>query len=818
MGAGVQGISTNEALKRGKELEEAIKIGKTDQAVEIGTEMISGGLNIFGKGALDDLSEAGIKKIKNDLLRFMVRQGYNVTMENVEEYISGAWEKISEAGNYEPDKKTMDILKDYVKDIPETTKATIISTVLLNTLTGGLVGDISTLNNDVKITDTINESNLTDFQKETLKKVAVENEMSIEEVQQAIQNTLDGKYAQAEQNQAPTTQNDESLQQEQQTISNEQKKAQNVTSEQIEENAPKEENLKSSIEKLQLKEDYKTKLSDEMIDNMQQVFDKRNVKARFEDIFDDDSEGARWIKRTDENGNVTREVILNPNASEDTILQEMEIHELMHDIVSGSKDGLKNWQNVLDYLEEDPEYSKLWDSLADKYSEYYNINDADFTDKVNEEVLAKVMQTKFGSQEEINRLVKYKPSVARNIYDKVVAKVNELFQKYKGDNKLLNKAKDYIFWKNVQNNFEKAYAENQEFGNKNENRQASDSKRVLPNGAEQTSIQAFNETETTGQMSIDNMNQENIEENQEEQLQIEEQPQEEVKEEKQEEIKEETKQEKTEEKPKETKQEQPKEKVERKPKADKIEDFGEKIGLARKDLATERVTRQIKKEVSHEYEVVSAEEYNEKMKRAFIIFGNEKQQIEGYGVTFKGKLLTDGFKTPEQAEQFIQTFKDNLKSNMAYVEEAQKRDGTPIYTINIRNPRNPTHSERTTKSFDNKADAEAYAIALSVYLKEHGKNLFRPQIQSVERVNPNNKNVTKATGEDILNNFNFRGGEFGNWVTNSERQEFLNYGQNAFYDLAEALDIDPKSLGEDGKMAIAFRSKRKRTNWSSCSL
>ena len=100
-------------------------------------------------------------------------------------------------------------------------------------------------------------------------------------------------------------------------------------------------------------------------------------------------------------------------------------------------------------------------------------------------------------------------------------------------------------------------------------------------------------------------------------------------------------------------------------------------------------------------------------------------------------------------------------------------------------------------------------MALSMYLKEHNQNLFRPQIQKVERINPNDKNATKVTGDNIIKNFGFRGGEFGNWVKQSERQQFLNYAQDAFTDLAEALGVIPESLGQKNAMAIAFGARGK---------
>ena len=219
----------------------------------------------------------------------------------------------------------------------------------------------------------------------------------------------------------------------------------------------------------------------------------------------------------------------------------------------------------------------------------------------------------------------------------------------------------------------------------------------------------------------------------------------------------------------------------------KIEDFGEKIGGARKDTSTKRGAIKNTKEVIHDYTV--------------------QNNDNGYTVEFKGKILKDGFKTQEEAEQYILDFKENVKSNLAFVREYSNQENNR-YLIYIRNPRT-LKSSFSGKEFSNKQDAESYAIALSMYLKEHGKNLFRPTIQETERNNPNSRNASKAKGDDIINNFGFKGGEFGNWVTQNERQLFLNYAQDAFTDLAVALDVDPKSLGQNNEMSIAFGARGK---------
>lgn len=69
-----------------------------------------------------------------------------------------------------------------------------------------------------------------------------------------------------------------------------------------------------------------------------------------------------------------------------------------------------------------------------------------------------------------------------------------------------------------------------------------------------------------------------------------------------------------------------------------------------------------------------------------------------------------------------------------------------------------------------------------------------------------NKNIT---GQDYLNTFGFYGGEFGNWLNQTDRQEVLNCGYDSFLDLAYALNIKPESISLNNELSIAFGSRGK---------
>ena len=85
-----------------------------------------------------------------------------------------------------------------------------------------------------------------------------------------------------------------------------------------------------------------------------------------------------------------------------------------------------------------------------------------------------------------------------------------------------------------------------------------------------------------------------------------------------------------------------------------------------------------------------------------------------------------------------------------------------------------------------------------------------PQLAHVERVGGEDYRQGKdITGQAYLDDFGFRGGEFGNWTNQKDRQVSLNMGYDAFKDLAKALNISDRDVALDGGLAIAFGARGK---------
>ena len=85
-----------------------------------------------------------------------------------------------------------------------------------------------------------------------------------------------------------------------------------------------------------------------------------------------------------------------------------------------------------------------------------------------------------------------------------------------------------------------------------------------------------------------------------------------------------------------------------------------------------------------------------------------------------------------------------------------------------------------------------------------GKVRFTPpQLAHVRRTGPDYRSGQEITGQHYLDTFGFRGGEFGNWMNQNDRQASLNMGFEALKDLAAALQISDQDIAFGGTLAIA---------------
>lgn len=111
-------------------------------------------------------------------------------------------------------------------------------------------------------------------------------------------------------------------------------------------------------------------------------------------------------------------------------------------------------------------------------------------------------------------------------------------------------------------------------------------------------------------------------------------------------------------------------------------------------------------------------------------------------------------------------------------------------------------------NFETREAALKWVQELAKGRSKNGKTRFvPPQLAHVQRTGPDFRSGIEITGQHYLETFGFRGGEFGNWMNQNDRQASLNMGFEALKDLAAALKISNKDIAYQGALAIAFGAR-----------
>lgn len=87
------------------------------------------------------------------------------------------------------------------------------------------------------------------------------------------------------------------------------------------------------------------------------------------------------------------------------------------------------------------------------------------------------------------------------------------------------------------------------------------------------------------------------------------------------------------------------------------------------------------------------------------------------------------------------------------------------------------------------------------------KKLLPPQLSQIRPTAEDYRHGKNITGEEMMSVFQFRGGEFGNWENDNDRQTNLNMSYDALKDLAKALGIEEKDISLGGQLAIAYGAR-----------
>ena len=116
-----------------------------------------------------------------------------------------------------------------------------------------------------------------------------------------------------------------------------------------------------------------------------------------------------------------------------------------------------------------------------------------------------------------------------------------------------------------------------------------------------------------------------------------------------------------------------------------------------------------------------------------------------------------------------------------------------------------------SKRFWTRKEAEDYLAAnLDALIKEEDRMteaLMGSNIGMAERAGVDYRNGRDVTPQDFLDEFGFRGVEFGNWVPQAERQLYLNKSYDAIKDLCAVIGISPRAFSLGGRLGLAFGAR-----------
>ena len=91
-----------------------------------------------------------------------------------------------------------------------------------------------------------------------------------------------------------------------------------------------------------------------------------------------------------------------------------------------------------------------------------------------------------------------------------------------------------------------------------------------------------------------------------------------------------------------------------------------------------------------------------------------------------------------------------------------------------------------------------------------GEGRWKPELTlggGRPRVGADRRGGIDIEAEEFMKSFGFRGVQFGNYVTQRERQRFLNEVYDALMDMAELLGISPRALAIDGRLGLAIGAR-----------
>lgn len=239
--------------------------------------------------------------------------------------------------------------------------------------------------------------------------------------------------------------------------------------------------------------------------------------------------------------------------------------------------------------------------------------------------------------------------------------------------------------------------------------------------------------------------------------------------------------------------------------AEIIDDLGEKIGGARKDLAVkgQKKASSQKKEAgwrsrySLQYIEKTAGRLNDPHGGKWAFFDSRKKSK--YGIP--RPLGSRYFDTEQEAKELLPVLAVGEKHRVYSLSGGK-------FTI-YREVGGRKRVRVVPNEFDSPEDGMRY-------MATHAEQLLTTKLNFGEEVLPRPEQVYRSgvarrkgdvKGDDFMETFGFRGVEFGNWNNQEERQEVMSHAYDALLDMADVLNIPPKAVALNGELALAFGAR-----------
>ena len=270
---------------------------------------------------------------------------------------------------------------------------------------------------------------------------------------------------------------------------------------------------------------------------------------------------------------------------------------------------------------------------------------------------------------------------------------------------------------------------------------------------------------------------------------------------------------------------------------EKYEDFGEKIGMARKDTAQKGI-----KKGDGDSRPAWLKKYNTINVRMRTADEMRLAQRMGSYREFE-EVIHDITKGTDFSKPFVGFYEEVKKSAfgnrtirhyiygadrkpIVFTSQDQYEATVPVFEAKaqgyyVREVGGKFHIQRAASNgkmvdyaiFDTREQAAAYLASpegCTELLNRKRENYELPALNELTRNGMKDYRQGKdIRPEDFQETFGFRGGEFGNWLNAEERQQFLNYAYDAFMDLAELIGVSPRALSLGGELSIAFGARGK---------